>query len=280
MSEIAPGVYFYEGAQEDMSAENLGAIANIGFIVGEDSIAVIDSGGSARQGEKLLAAIRAVSDLPIRYVINSHMHPDHVFGNHAFLGEAPQIVGHAKLPRALTARGEFYLQRLEETLGEVAADTQVVPPNVIVEGTLEIDLGSRPLVITAYTVAHTDNDLTVLDVTSGTLWLGDLLFVERTPVIDGSLNGWLAVMDQLAAVEASQVVPGHGPLQSDWPGALTPQRVYLEALRDQVRRIIAEGGTMAQALEEVDGGESGPWLLFEDNHLRNVTAAFKELEWE
>ena len=280
LQEVSPGLYVHPGAHEEATPENLGGFANIGFIVGEAAVAVIDSGGSAAQGRLLRAAIREKTDLPIRYVILTHMHPDHVFGNAAFEAEGTTFVGHHKLPRALAARGSHYLGALRDLIGDRAAGTRVVEPSLLVEDSLALDLGGRRLHLTAHPTAHSDNDLTVFDERTRTLWAGDLLFMERTPAIDGSLLGWLSVMESLRALPAERVVPGHGPAAAPWPEALAPQQRYLTRLRDEIRAIIARGGTMEEAVETVGRSERGRWRLFDSYHARNTVTAFAELEWE
>lgn len=280
MTEIAAGVYVQAGAQADAGPANRGAIANIGFIVGSRCVAVIDTGGSPAVGRALRDSIRRATPLPVCYVVNTHVHPDHVFGNVAFRADRPEFVGHARLAAAMGARGRVYLAALERALGADAAGAELVAPTLAVERDATLDLGGRKLRLRAWPTAHTDNDLTVFDERTGTLWLSDLLFVERIPVVDGSLRGWLEVLSELKRVAARRVVPGHGGVTGDWPGALAEQERYLRRLLAETRSALRAKKTLQQAVDTVGGEERNRWLLFDAYHRRNVTAAFAELEWE
>jgi quinoprotein relay system zinc metallohydrolase 2 len=278
---IAEGAYVFYGAQEDASATNDGAIANLGFVIGERCVAVIDTGGSRVEGARLLAAVRAATDRPVCAVINTHMHPDHVYGDSAFVAQDPQFIGHVHLAPALAARSASYARALQRTLGEQARESQLVMPtrNVTPGQPYALDLGGRTLTLRAWRTAHTDNDLTVFDERTGTLWAGDLLFAERIPSLDGSLIGWLAVMDEIEGMNPKQVIPGHGP-SDNWRLALASQRRYLRALADDTRAAIRAHRSMIQAVEQVAASERDRWLLFDAYHRRNVAAAYAELEWE
>jgi quinoprotein relay system zinc metallohydrolase 2 len=280
MREVAPGIFLHPGVQEDMTPQNFGGIANIGFVVGQKCVAVIDSGGTKLLGEALRRALRSRTDKPVCYVINSHVHPDHIFGNAAFKDEQPTFVGHHKLPAAMAARGRVYTNALTRNLGPEAEGSEIVPPSLLVQDTLDLDLGGRTLKLKAWPTAHTDNDLTVYDEKTGTLWVADLLFVGHVPVVDGSIRGWLKVITQLKALRPERVVAGHGLIADGWQKAFDRQEAYLQVLLDQTRAALKAKQTIQQAIATVGESERDKWLLFDLFNKRNVTAVYSEVEWE
>jgi glyoxylase-like metal-dependent hydrolase (beta-lactamase superfamily II) len=156
---------------------------------------------------------------------------------------------------------------------------KIVAPTQLVDGEAQLDLGERVLRLKAWRAAHTDTDVSVLDETSGTLFSGDLVFLLHLPVLDGSLKGWFAVMDELAGIKAARVVPGHGPV-SAWPAALEDERRYFEKLGGDVRALIKRGDTIGAAARSAGESERAKWELFDESNARNATAAYSELEWE
>ncbi len=281
LTPVADGVYAFAGVDALMEPANHGAICNVGVVVGQEAVAVVDSGGSVVEADALVKAIAAVTDKPIRYLVNTHMHPDHIFGNAVFKRLGATIVGHRNLPRALEARGSFYLQSYTRQLGEeLMRGVEIVPPTEVVEDVETIDLGGRVLELRAWKAAHTDNDLTVLDPATRTFFAGDLVFMRHLPTLDGSLLGWMRQMDALAAVDASKVVPGHGPASADWPQALDAERRYFDVLAGDLRAAIKKGVPLSQAVTTAGLSERANWALFDEYNERNATTAYAELEWE
>lgn len=283
LQEIAPNVFVHQGDHAAATPENLGAIANVGFIIGARCVAVIDTGGSHAEGAALRAAIARRTATPVCYVINTHVHPDHVSGNAAFVPDHPEFIGHQRLASAMAARQTVYAASLERALGrEQALLSPSIAPTlkVAVDAERTLDLGDRTVLLKAWPTAHTDNDLTVFDERSATLWTGDLLFTQRLPIIDGKLSGWLTVMEAMRRLPARQVVPGHGAASRDWPAVLQPQQRYLESVRAEVRAALSAGRTLQQATAETSRAGRGEWDLFDEFHLRNITTAYAELEWE
>lgn len=280
VNQIAPGIYLHQSQHHWPDRDNHGEIANIGFIVGDKCVAVIDSGGSPQQGIALRSAIKQTTGKPVCYVINTHVHPDHIYGNIAFKEPGVQFVGHHKLARAMASRGGHYLGRAEELLDIHVNQDNIIPPGLQIKDSMTLNLGNRELLLTAHPTAHTDNDLSIYDKTTDTFWAADLLFLEHIPVIDGSIKGWLAELERLEKNHYKLVIPGHGKPVKDWPASMQPQKAYLNGLASEIRTLIKQGKTLEQAVDSVGLSAKNHWQLFDQFHRKNVTIAFAELEWE
>ncbi|WP_311276633.1 quinoprotein relay system zinc metallohydrolase 2 [Methylobacterium sp. WCS2018Hpa-22] len=279
MDEVGPGIFMRRGLDAEATPENGDAIANIGFIVGEKSVLVTESGGSLADGEWLRAEIGKRTSKPVSHVVLTHVHPDHCFGAQAFAQDKPVFIGHHALRSALDSRGDFYRTRLVEILGADKAGS-VVYPTMEVADTAEIDLGGRSLRFTAHGTAHTNCDLSMVDTRTGILFPADLLFVTRVPSLDGSLLGWLKEVEKLTGLGATKAVPGHGPTLVDAAPAFADLTRYLTALRDETRKAIAADQPIDKAIDSIGQSEREKWVLFDTYNGRNVTQAYKELEWE
>lgn len=282
LQPVAEGVHVHIGEIAQFEDSPDGWIANLGVVIGRDGIAVIDAGTSRAQGQALLAAIRTLSDTPISHLILTHMHPDHVLGASVFAEAGATVVGHARLADALQARGPVYLDNMTRLYGPGAMiGTRLALPDVAVSGTLDIDLGDRVLTLTAVGPAHSDTDLTVLDRATGTLFAGDLVFRGLTPIVDGSLTGWLDWIEGMD--HDGPVVPGHGPVADGWAEAVGAQRTFLAALHEATRRAVDAGLPLSRAVPAIVAALrplAGDWAAFPDSAARNATAAFSELEWQ
>ncbi len=280
LESLGDGIYVHHGQHLDIDTGYQGDICNISVIVGSKGVAVIDTGGSYKVGKQVRDAIRKVTPLPVLYVINTHVHPDHVFGNAAFSEDKPQYVGHEKLANALLNRKEQYDKLNVKLLGEDAKGSETIVPTIAVKDGLELDLGDRKLTLKAYPIAHTHTDLTVTDSKTQTLFTGDLLFIERTPVLEGDIKGLIAVLDTLKNQNTKQVVPGHGPITKDGVAAFGNAQRYLNLLLTDVRAAIKSGKSMEQAMETAAAGEKDKWVLFDVANRRNVNTIYPQLEWE
>lgn len=282
--EVAPGVFVHPGRHVHLDNPHRDDIANSGFVIGDDCVAVIDPGGSVAQGRRLRAAIRAQTDLPVCLVFNTHVHFDHLIGSAAFADDfaaGAQLVGHSGLAEAIAANQAFFA---EDFVTEMDAGggtpVQLPAPSVAVADTASFDLGARPLVATAFETAHSHTDLTVFDETTATLFTGDLVFRTRIPALDGSVVGWRKALARLSTLPVAVWIPGHGGHTTDPVAALGPISEYLSALEAETRDAIDAGLSLSEAKASVAPSVAREWALADENHARNVSRAFRELEWE
>ena len=191
------------------------------------------------------------------------------------------IVGHARLAERLAEAGPFYLASLRRLIGPAFAGTELVAPTQAVTDTVTIDLGGRTLELRAWPTAHTDTDLTVLDTATGTLFTGDLLFVERIPVVDGSLLGWLARPGRTGAAAGparrARARAGECALAG---GARTRSGATSSNCATPCATRCGGTGRWSRPLTRYRCRRVSDGCSPADNHARNVTASFTELEWE
>ncbi len=280
IESVGDGIYVHHGVHLDIDEGYQGDICNASFIVGSKGVAVIDTGGSFKVGNALREAIRKVTSLPVIYVINTHVHPDHIYGNAAFLADKPQFVGHDKLANAMELRHEAYAKLNAKLLGADAEASILVKPTMTVKATLELDLGDRKLTLTAHPVAHTNTDVSVFESKASTLFTGDLLFIDRTPVVEGDIKGLITEVQKLKNSSAKQVVPGHGSTTKDWIAALDNEERYLTVLLTDIRASIKKGESMESTMNTAAASEKGKWVLFDIANRRNINIIYPALEWE
>ncbi len=240
---ISPHVWAYAGRTGMAPANSYGA--NSGVIVGTAGALVVDTQISAKTGRQLLEDVRAVTNQPIRWVVNTHYHLDHAFGNSVFAAAGAQIIGGPGAPQLLTQKGPAILAH-PEGHGLTAADlegTVITPPTEVVADVRQLDLGGVTVEIRALAPGHSPDNLIIWVPGDRVLFSGDLVFKGCHPFVgEGDVPGWLADLDKLAALDAKTIIPGHGAPAG--PSDLADMRAYLTTF-DQNARRLAAGKTAA-----------------------------------
>ena len=290
VKKIADGVYVHYGKHKNIyEGSNIGDIANLGFIIGDESIAVIDTGGSHQVGEALKLAIKKISQKPIKYVINTHVHQDHILGNTAFLSEGVIIYGHFNLKKALKERGSQYIRQISEAGNKIKGTKIIFPHKIIAETSpdqvkklsdkITINLGNRKLLLTSYPTAHTYSDASVFDLKTKTFFVGDLVQDERLPTMDGLVKNWIKVLNEIEKVDFKIMVPGHGKIQKD-NTALKKTKTYLQVLYNDVIDALKKDIPAEKIIEIAAESEKDKWVLFDRVNPGNVVRTIIRYEWE
>ncbi len=232
---VAEGVWYFQGDAALGSPANRNFISNSGFVVTGDGVVVIDALGSPALASEMLAAIRRVTSEPVRHVIVTHYHADHIYGLQVFKAAGASILAHRAAREYLhsdTAR-----QRLQASRAELApwvdAQTRLVEADRwLDDGETRLRVGKVELLIRHVGSAHTPEDLVVFVPGSAVLFSGDLFFRGRIPFVgQADSRRWIESLQQLLVYGPRRVVPGHGPLSNDPQADLALTLDYLRHLR-------------------------------------------------
>lgn len=215
LTKIADNVYSYVGVKDASPASSFAA--NAGIVIGRDGVLVVDTLISAKEGERFLADIRKVTGKPIRYVVDTHTHLDHAFGNCVFAKQGAVIISHEADRRYLEKMGEATLKNAGNfgLTPEQMAGTTIVLPTLTFSDRLTIDLGGETVELIHTAPSHTEGSVVVYLPAKKLLFAGDILFTDFHPFLaDGDLPGWTKTLDALLAMDVERIVPGHGPLST------------------------------------------------------------------
>jgi glyoxylase-like metal-dependent hydrolase (beta-lactamase superfamily II) len=278
--QLAPGAYAVPGD----SGRGVEGRANAGFVVTPDGVVAIDALGSPLQGRRLLASIRTVTDLPVRWLILTHHHPDHAFGAIVFEREGAEVVAHPDDQTQVSSGGDSaYVAEWTRVVGEAEMQGFALAdqPDIPVTRDTTLTPGGEPIVVGRPGAAHTAGDLYVWLPEPRVLYAGDLLVEDGiTMVSDGSSAVLGAALDRLLALRPAMVVPGHGRIPDDPQALIDRTRAYVEGLRTEMREAFEEGKTLGEVVAELPPADPERPVSPESRLRRNAVRVYVEIERE
>jgi len=246
LTKIADNVYSYVGEKDASPGHSFAA--NAGIVIGRDGVLVVDTLISAKEGARFLADIRKVTDKPIKYVVNTHNHLDHAFGNCVFAKIGATVISHMADRMMLERSGADTLRNIG-TYGlkpEDMAGTEIALPSLSFSDRMQIDLGDESVKLFRISPSHTAGSIVVFVPSKRLLFSGDILFTDFHPFLaDADIAGWTGTIDALLAMDLERIVPGHGPLSTKKD--LQEMKEYLVQF-DRLARELAAGSQDADAI--------------------------------
>jgi len=278
--KVSEHVYFVQG-KAGTATENKGFISNAGFIVTKDGVVLFDALGTPSLAARLHAEIRKVTQLPIKYVVVSHYHADHIYGLQVFKDLGAKIIAPQGARLYLTSDGAdgMLATRREELKPWVNETTHIVVPDQYISKDFQFSLGGLDFKISPIGNAHSEGDLTLLVAPDNVLFSGDLIFEGRVPFIgQANIFNWLKALDRIRDVNVSAVLPGHGPLAKD-PNTLVKSTYnYLSLLKVNMQKAVDDWTPFAKAYDKIDWGDYMFLPAFDATNRRNAYNVFLFIE--
>jgi glyoxylase-like metal-dependent hydrolase (beta-lactamase superfamily II) len=275
--ELSSDLFCFFGLPEVMDKHNNGNMVNSCFVTFETSYLVIDSGPTYQYASQAYKKMQKIKNLPLAYVINTHIHDDHWLGNSYYKSKNVKIIGPAtfqELPKEEKTR----MQR--RISAEAFKGTTQEYPTLFVdnEKILEID-GKKVFIKSVNHKAHTKHDLYVYIPSKRVVFAGDLVFNERLPSLrDGNINGWIEALEELRSLDVDFIIGGHGKMVDK--KAIDFTYDYLVKLRKEVQSGLDNDEDIADVVNSVVMSEYKEVPFYDSIHRQNVEQVYRTLEWE
>lgn len=276
--QVAENVYAFIGDRGDVSDTNRGRIGNSGFIVAPEGIIVINTGISFRHGQAMAAAIKRVSELPIRLAIITHAHQQFLMGASYFQQRGVPILTHIKTAQLMQSRCENCLHHLKELLGKrEMRGTKVVVPDQYISASEFASVAGITVELHAPGWGNTPGDIAVFHRESGTLFAGGLVDNARVPELrDSKLREWLSILGKLQLFPIKRLVPGHGDVSD--VRAIPAFAKYLGAIERKAAALYEQNISLSDAERHGDLPEFSAWVLYREQHHKNIHRAYLQIE--
>ena len=276
---VATNVYAIIGDLGGQTYENEGLNNNLGFVVSDKGVLVINTGPSQRVAKALHAAIQMTTQQPIKWVVNVNSQNHYWLGNDYFKSLGATLIASKEGERVMREMGAQQLEANQTLLKEKAAGTQLTYPTDLVNDKRELKLGKTVVQLLHFGPAHTPGDMAVWLPEQKILFSGDIIYTERLLAVIpiGNSANWIEAFDKLAALNPKTVVPGHGK-PTTMERARRDTRDYLSFLRAEAKRVFEASGSMQDAVEKTDQSRFRALVNFDLLARRNMNQIFQEVE--
>jgi uncharacterized sulfatase len=271
-----PNSYYFYGKEEYFSTKNGGDIANTSFIITKSSVILIDTGSSELYGKQIKKAISKITSKPIKYIINTHHHPDHFLGNSAFTNS--NIYASKFTKEEIENNGELYITNLTNLVNEAISNTKVKAPNQILNSK-ELDFDGYKLKV-LYLDGHTKSDVAIYDEKTKILYASDLIFNKRTMATPhANINKWIASLKELKNIDFKLSVPGHG-VAFENKSVIDENINYLRYLDNTLKNSAKKGLDIFEILNLPIPKEFNNFTMFKEEFERSVINLYPTYEEE
>ena len=272
--KLSENSYYFYGKEEYFSKENGGDIANASFIITANSVILIDTGSSKSYGEQVKKQIEKITSKPIKYILNTHHHPDHFLGNSAF--SSSDIYAAEFTKNEIEQNGDLYIVNLVNLVGEAMNNTKIKAPNqVLTAKTLDLD-GYKLDIF--HLDGHTQSDIAIYDENTKILYASDLVFNKRTLTTPhANMQNWIKSLEELEKIDYSILVPGHG-LASKTKKPIKENIAYLNYLDNTLKNSVKEGLDVFEILEKPIPKEFESFTMFKEEFERSVINLYPSYE--